>query len=453
MQEAYVSETSLSISKVAIVGGGLAGCECARKLSQAGITVTLFEMKPERYSPAHQLEGLAELVCSNSLRSDQLESGVGLLKQEMRELGSLVMEAAEATRVPAGKALAVDREKFSAYVTNVIENDANITLVRKEIASLDAPELAGFDAVVIAAGPLASESLGASIAEAVGSTHLYFYDAIAPIISADSIDMTKAFWGSRYLPDDKDYLNCPMTRDEYFAFHAALIAGEKAPTKDFEKEIHFEGCMPIEALAERGEMTLAFGPFKPVGFTDPSTGTRPFAIVQLRTEDLNKSMFNLVGCQTKLKYGEQDRIFRMIPGLENAEFVRYGSVHRNTYVNAPRTLNHDLSLKSRPNVFLAGQITGVEGYVESAACGMWLGIILAARARGTEVETPPVETCLGGLLNHLRTEQKNFQPSNVQFGLMPELGMRAKKKDRKALYAERARGRFAEWFETVREKL
>ncbi|UZP67448.1 methylenetetrahydrofolate--tRNA-(uracil(54)-C(5))-methyltransferase (FADH(2)-oxidizing) TrmFO [Desulfovibrio mangrovi] len=448
-----MSDTSRSLTKVAIIGGGLAGCECARKLSRAGVAVTLFEMKPHRYSPAHQMEGLAELVCSNSLRSDQLESGVGLLKQEMRELGSLVMEAAEATRVPAGKALAVDREKFSAYVTRAMEEDPNITLVRQEIASLDAPELAGFDAVVVAAGPLASEGLSASLAQAVGSTHLYFYDAIAPIVSADSIDMTKAFWGSRYMPEDKDYLNCPMTRDEYFAFHAALVAGEKAPTKDFEKEIHFEGCMPIEALAERGEMTLAFGPFKPVGFTDPRTGTRPFAIVQLRTEDLNKSMFNLVGCQTKLKYGEQDRIFRMIPGLENAEFVRYGSVHRNTYVNAPKTLNNDLSLKSRPNVFLAGQITGVEGYVESAACGMWLGIILAARSRGQEVEIPPAVTCLGGLLNHLRTEQKNFQPSNVQFGLMPELGMRAKKKDRKALYAERARTHFAEWFETVREKL
>lgn len=449
MQEAYVSH----ISKVAIIGGGLAGCECARKLSRAGVAVTLFEMKPHRYSPAHQLEGLAELVCSNSFRSDQLESGVGLLKQEMRELGSLTMEAAEATKVPAGKALAVDRENFSAYITRVMEQDPNITLIREEVPSLDAPQLQGFDAVVVAAGPLASESLGASLAEAVGATHLYFYDAIAPIISADSIDMTKAFWGSRYMPEDKDYLNCPMTRDEYFAFHAALISGEKAPTKDFEKEIHFEGCMPIEALAERGEMTLAFGPFKPVGFIDPNTGERPFAIVQLRTEDLNKSMFNLVGCQTKLKHGEQDRIFRMIPGLENAEFVRYGSVHRNTYVNAPKTLNNDLSLKTRPTIFLAGQITGVEGYVESAACGLWLGIMLAARVKGCEIPLPPVETCLGGLMTHLRTEQKNFQPSNVQFGLMPELNMRAKKKDRKALYANRARERFATWLEEVREQL
>lgn len=441
------------LSKVAIIGGGLAGCECAHRLSRAGVQVTLFEMKPHQYSPAHQLEGLAELVCSNSLRSDQLESGVGLLKQEMRELDSLVMQAAEATKVPAGKALAVDREAFSAYMTQAMESDANITLVRQEISSLDDAVLHGFDAVVVAAGPLASERLSASLAEAVGGTHLYFYDAIAPIVSAESIDMTKAFWGSRYMPEDTDYLNCPMTRDEYFAFHAALVAGEKAPTKDFEKEIHFEGCMPIEALAERGEMTLAFGPFKPVGFTDPRTGTRPFAIVQLRTEDLNKSMFNLVGCQTKLKYGEQDRIFRMIPGLEQAEFVRYGSVHRNTYVNAPKTLSPDLSLITRPDVFLAGQITGVEGYVESAACGLWLGILLSARARGTDVPVPPVETCLGALLTHLRTEQRNFQPSNVQFGLMPELGVRAKKKDRKALYAKRAREHFAVWLEEVGPRL
>ncbi|MCG8532445.1 MAG: methylenetetrahydrofolate--tRNA-(uracil(54)-C(5))-methyltransferase (FADH(2)-oxidizing) TrmFO [Desulfovibrionales bacterium] len=441
------------LSNIAIIGGGLAGCECARKLSRAGVAVTIFEMKPEKYSPAHNYEGLAELVCSNSFRSDQPDAAVGILKQEMRELNSLVLEAAEATRVPAGKALAVNRELFSDYITKVISSDENITLIHKEITSLDAPELTDFDAVVLAAGPLASDALSDSLAAAVDTTHLYFYDAIAPIISAESVDMSKAFWGSRYNPDDKDYLNCALNEAEYHALREALISGDKAPTKDFEKEIHFEGCMPIEALAERGEMTLAFGSFKPVGFTDPRTGERPFALVQLRTENLNKSMFNLVGCQTKLKYKEQDRIFRMIPGLEHAEFVRYGSVHRNTYVNAPKTLTPELALKNKPNVFLAGQITGVEGYVESAACGLWLGVLLAAKAKGATLADLPEECCLGGLLNHLGTEQKNFQPANVQFGLTPALNRKARKKERKALYAQRARETFTAWLEGEKDTL
>ncbi|MCT4536143.1 methylenetetrahydrofolate--tRNA-(uracil(54)-C(5))-methyltransferase (FADH(2)-oxidizing) TrmFO [Halodesulfovibrio sp.] len=441
------------LSNIAIIGGGLAGCECARKLSRAGVAVTIFEMKPEHYSPAHTYEGLAELVCSNSFRSDQPEAAVGVLKQEMRELDSLVLEAAEATRVPAGKALAVNRELFSDYITKIITEDENITLVHKEITSLDAEELKDFDAVVLAAGPLASEALSDSLAATIDTTHLYFYDAIAPIIAADSVNMDIAFWGSRYNPDDKDYLNCALNEEEYHALREALISGEKAPTKDFEKEIHFEGCMPIEALAERGEMTLAFGSFKPVGFNDPRTGERPFALVQLRTENLNKSMFNLVGCQTKLKYKEQDRIFRMIPGLENAEFVRYGSVHRNTYVNAPKTLNTELALNNRPNVYLAGQITGVEGYVESAASGLWLGIVLAAKAKKLAIAEPPAETCLGGLLSHLRTEQKNFQPANVQFGLTPELNRKARKKERKLLYAQRARERFTAWVKEQEEAL
>lgn len=441
------------LSNIAIIGGGLAGCECARKLSRAGVAVTIFEMKPEQYSPAHSYEGLAELVCSNSFRSDQPEAAVGVLKQEMRELDSLVLEAAEATRVPAGKALAVNRELFSDYITKAISEDENITLIHKEITSLDAEELKGFDAVVLAAGPLASDALSDSLAKSLDSEHLYFYDAIAPIIAADSVNMDIAFWGSRYNPDDKDYLNCALNEEEYHTLREALISGEKAPTKDFEKEIHFEGCMPIEALAERGEMTLAFGSFKPVGFTDPRTGERPFALVQLRTENLNKSMFNLVGCQTKLKYKEQDRIFRMIPGLENAEFVRYGSVHRNTYVNAPKTLTPELALKNHPNIYLAGQITGVEGYVESAACGLWLGTMLAAKAKKLTLAEPPAETCFGGLLAHLRTEQKNFQPANVQFGLTPELNRKARKKERKVLYAQRARERFTEWFADQKETL
>lgn len=435
-----------TITTAAIIGGGLAGCECALQLARAGVRVTLFEMKPASFSPAHTSPDLAELVCSNSLRSDDIASGIGLLKQELRELGSCVMDAAEATRVPAGKALAVDRELFARHITAAIEATPGITLIRKEITSLDAPELAGHDITIIAAGPLASEALGKSLIELIGG-QLYFYDAIAPIVAAESIDLSIAFWGSRYGEpgEDGDYLNCPMNRDEYNAFYAALIGAEKVPSHNFEKELHFEGCMPIEALAERGERTLVFGPFKPVGFVDPRTGMRPYAIVQLRTENRNKTTFNLVGCQTKLKYAEQERVFRMIPGLAKAEFVRHGSIHRNTYVNAPRVLNEDLSLNIRPNIFLAGQITGVEGYVESAACGLWLGMLLTARIKDTALSTPPPETALGALLAHLRTPVKNFQPSNANFGLMPELGVKAKKKERKGLYSIRARERFALW--------
>ena len=442
-----------TFANAAIVGGGLAGCECAMQLALAGLPVTLFEMRPLTTTPAHSTNHLGELVCSNSLRSNDMENAVGVLKQEMRELNSLVIKIAEQTSVPAGKALAVDRNRFGAQLTAAIEAQENITLVRQEITSLDDPALAEFDIVIIAAGPLASEALSASLAESVDETHLYFYDAIAPIVTAESIDYTKAFWGSRYHPEDKDYLNCALNEEEYHALRNALISGEKAPTKDFEKEIHFEGCMPIEALAERGEMTLAFGSFKPVGFTDPRTGERPFAVIQLRTEDINKSMFNLVGCQTKLRYAEQDRIFKMIPGLEHAEFMRYGSMHRNTYVNAPKVLAADLSLLRHSHIFLAGQITGVEGYVESAACGLWLGLSLAARARQLALTDPPPESCFGALLNHLRTEQKNFQPANIQFGLTPALNRRAKKKERKKLYAERARTAFTTWYQNVRTLL
>lgn len=429
----------------AVVGGGLAGCECARRLARAGVAVSLYEMKPLAHSPAHTSPDLAELVCSNSLRSDDIASGVGLLKQEMRELDSLVMQVAETTRVPAGKALAVDRELFARRMTEAMERQPGITVVRREISSLHAPELLAADVAVAAAGPLASASLTASLADAVGSGHLYFYDAIAPIIAAESIDTAIAFPGSRYEEGAGDYLNCPMDREEYEAFHAALLAAEKSPAHAFEKELHFEGCMPIEALAQRGERTLLFGPFKPVGFTDPRTGRRPHAIVQLRAENLNRTAYNLVGCQTKLKYGEQERVFRMIPGLAGAEFVRHGSMHRNTYVNAPRVLADDLSLRAHRHVHLAGQITGVEGYVESAACGLWLGMLLAARALGRDLAPPPEDTALGALLRHLRTPARNFQPSNVNFGLMPELTDRAKKRDRKTLYAERARASFAAW--------
>lgn len=441
---------------VGVIGAGLAGCECAFALAMRGFKVSLFEMKPHTYSPAHNSPELAELVCSNSLRSNDPNSAVGLLKQEMRALGSLVMEAAEHTQVPAGKALAVDRELFSRFITARIEQTPGITLVRREITSLNPAEdesLRGHDAIVLSAGPVASDSITKSLERLMGGGELYFYDAIAPIVSEDSLDMSIIFRGSRYSEEAGDYLNCPMDKEEYFAFHAALLQGTQAQAKDFEEIRHFEGCMPIEALAERGERTLAFGPFKPVGFIDPRTGRRPFAIVQLRAENLNHSMYNMVGCQTRLLHGEQKRIFSMIPGMEHAHFVRYGSMHRNTFVNAPQVLNEDLSLNARPDVFLAGQITGVEGYVESAACGLWLGLSLAARFCGNALPRPPAESALGALLTHLQTPAKRFQPSNIQFGLMPELDQKAGKHSRRQLYAERGRQTYNTWLNSAAAQL
>ncbi|SKA80561.1 methylenetetrahydrofolate--tRNA-(uracil-5-)-methyltransferase [Paucidesulfovibrio gracilis DSM 16080] len=445
-----MSETRNNDMWVAVIGGGLAGCECAYTLSRAGVPVRMFEMKPERFSEAHHNSGLAELVCSNSLRSEEPSTGVGLLKQEMRALHSLVMNVADEVRVPAGKALAVDRERFSSRMTEVVSGEPNIVLVREEIGSLDHASLQGATAVVVAAGPMASESLAEDLQQLVGGERLYFYDAIAPIIASESVDMNKAFWGSRYRPEDTDYLNCPLSEEQYKAFINAMLAAEKVKPREFEQHIHFEGCLPVEEMAERGEMTLAFGPLKPVGLEDPRTGEQPFAVVQLRAENREKTAFNMVGFQTKLTYPEQKRIFRMIPGLENAEFLRLGSIHRNTYVDAPSILD-GLELKARPGTYLAGQITGVEGYVESAACGLWLGHLLAARLRGRDLPCPPCETALGGLLAHLGTPPaKRFQPSNVHFGLMPALNRRAPKKKRKELYAARGRDAFAKWLGEVK---
>ncbi len=426
----------------AIVGAGLAGCEAAWQLAQAGRDVVLYEMKPLRFSPAHQSEGLAELVCSNSFRSAEPETGIGLLKLEMTELGSLVMDVAKGVEVPAGKALAVDRELFSREMTRQIQEHPRITLVRREIASLTELDGAGHAALILAAGPLASDALSSDLSRIVGQDSLAFYDAIAPIVLTESVDMSVAFWASRYAPEDKDYLNCPMTEDEYLTFVRELVAGEKVAPREFEKEIHFEGCLPIEVMAERGEMTLAFGPLKPVGLIDPRTGRQPYAVVQLRAENREKTAMNMVGFQTKLKYGEQKRIFATIPGLSHAEFLRMGSIHRNTYVLAPEVLTPTLELKQRPGTYLAGQISGVEGYLESAATGLWLGLYLTGQ-RGL----PPQETALGALLTHLRTPAKHFQPSNVHFGLMPALNMKAPKKKRKALYAERAREVWKKWIE------
>ncbi len=423
-----------------IVGAGLAGCEAAWQLAQAGRQVLLYEMKPHRFSPAHGSEGLAELVCSNSFRSAETETGIGLLKLEMAELGSLVMDVAQATAVPAGKALAVDRELFSREVTRRILGHPHITLVRREVRSLAELDGEGHTALIVAAGPLASDELSADLARIVGRDSLAFYDAIAPIVLTESVDMNVAFWASRYAPEDRDYLNCPMTEEEYLSFVRALVAGEKVAPREFEQEIHFEGCLPIEVMAERGEMTLAFGPLKPVGLTDPRTGRQPFAVVQLRAENREKTAMNMVGFQTKLKYGEQKRIFATIPGLGQAEFLRLGSIHRNTYVLAPEALTPELELRNRPGTFLAGQISGVEGYLESAATGLWLGLHLAGK-----LGLPPLETALGALLGHLRTPARHFQPSNVHFGLMPALGQKAPKKKRKELHAQRARQAWARW--------
>ncbi len=438
------------MDKIAIIGAGLAGCECARVLAALGVPVTLFEMKPGRRSAAHVSDGFSELVCSNSLRSDDPASGIGLLKQELRDLNSPFMADADACRVPAGKALAVDRNRFSERVTRAVRAHPRIVLREARITSLEDECLAGFDIVVLAAGPMADEELSASLARAVGMEHCYFYDAIAPIVWGHSLNMDIVFRGSRYDSgngdsESGDYLNCPMNRDEYTAFCEALLKAEKVHARDFERERHFEGCMPIEALAERGPKTLSFGPLKPVGFTDPRTGRRPWAVLQLRAETLDADTFNLVGCQTKLTYPEQARVFRLVPGLEQAEFARFGSMHRNTYVNAPRVMATDGSLHALPRVFPCGQISGVEGYVESAAHGHWTALSLAARIRGASLAAPGPTTALGALLRHLTTDVKKFQPSNCHFGLMPEPEMRIPKKERKAWYAARARRDFAAW--------
>ena len=399
------------MKKATVIGAGLAGCEAAWQLASRGIAVTLIDMKPERFTPAHHSAGFAELVCSNSLRSDQLTNAVGLLKEEMRQLGSLILKAADATRVPAGGALAVDREAFSRYVTEAVENHPLITVERREVTKL--PE----ENAVIATGPLTSDALAEEIAKLPGLATLNFYDAAAPIVSGDSLDMTKVFRAGRYGRGD-DYLNCPMNREEYEAFYQALLSAEAAEVHGFDGKQVFEGCMPIEVMASRGEMVMAFGPMKPVGLTDPRTGREPYAAVQLRAENNEGTMYNLVGFQTRLKWGEQKRVFSMIPGLENAEFLRYGVMHRNTFLHSPGFLDQNYQMIARPGVYFAGQMTGVEGYVESASSGMVAGISLARQMLGKEPVDFTQLTAIGGLAHHVAHASGDFQPMNANFGLI-----------------------------------
>lgn len=430
---------------VTIIGAGLAGCEAAWQAAQRGVSVTLHEMKPEKLSPAHHMPGLAELVCSNSLRGDSLENAVGLLKEELRRCNSLLLEAAEATRVPAGGALAVDRQLFSDYVTAKITTHPLIKLIPGEVTGLPAEGL-----VIIASGPLTSDILAAALGGLTGD-RLYFYDAIAPIVTAESLDMNKIFAASRYgKGDGDDYLNCPLSEAEYLGFVNELLSAEKVAPRDFEKVVHFEGCMPVEEIASRGIETLRFGPMKPVGLVDPHTGAEPHAVIQLRAENRERTMFNLVGFQTKLTWPEQRRVFRMIPGLEQAEFVRLGSMHRNTFINAPSLLLPSQQLKNEPRILFAGQITGVEGYVESAGSGFLAGLTAARILSGQDPLIPPPETALGALMAHItNADTRHFQPMNVNYGLFPELPGRVKKKERRGKLAERALLTLEVWKENL----
>jgi methylenetetrahydrofolate--tRNA-(uracil-5-)-methyltransferase len=415
--------------RVTIVGGGLAGCEAAWQLARRGIGVDLHEMRPLKPTPVHQTDHLAELVCSNSLRGNALDQAAGLLKEEMRRMDSLVIRVADAVRVPAGSALAVDRALFAQRITEAVGALPGVGIHRGEVTRLPTDEVA-----VVATGPLTSDALAAEIAEFVGGAHLYFYDAVSPVVEADTIDFTRTFKASRYGRGGDDYVNCPFTEGEYRAFHAVLTTAECAALHAFEHEFFFEGCLPAEVIASRGSETLLFGPMKPVGLVDPRTGARPFAVVQLRQDDLAASHYSMVGFQTQLKWGEQKRVFRMIPGMENAEFVRYGMIHRNTYVNAPRVLEPTFETRRRRGLFFAGQMSGVEGYVESAASGLIAGIGAAARIRGEEPPAFPEETALGALGRYIaRSDPARYQPTNIAFGLLPELGRRLRDKSRKRL--------------------
>ena len=417
--------------KISVIGGGLAGCEAANQLANRGFKVDLYEMKPQKYTPAHHYEGLCELVCSNSLKAMRLESAAGLLKTEMEMMGSLVVECAKATSVAAGGALAVDRKLFSDMVTEKIKSNPNINLISEEVTEIpDGP-------VIIATGPLTSEALTEKISALCGQS-LYFYDAAAPIVTFDSIDKDKVFFAARYGRGDDDYINCPFEKDEYLNFYNELVNAEAVELKEFELKV-YEGCMPIEVLAKRGEDSMRFGPLKPVGLTNPHTGKRPYANLQLRKENNEGTLYNLVGFQTNLKFGEQKRVFSMIPGLENAEFMRYGVMHRNTFINSPTLLENNFRLKANKNIYFAGQITGVEGYIESAMSGIVAGISMARQLEGKSELEFPLETMTGALICHTITETPNFQPMGCNMGILPSLPERIKnKEDRYRALANRA---------------
>ncbi|MDH5761890.1 MAG: methylenetetrahydrofolate--tRNA-(uracil(54)-C(5))-methyltransferase (FADH(2)-oxidizing) TrmFO [Nitrospinota bacterium] len=413
-------------SHLTIIGAGLAGSEAAWQAAEAGVPVVLYEMRPERPTPVHKTGSCAELVCSNSLGSNQDSSAPFLLKQELRNLDSLVIRSADKNSVPAGKALAVNRDLFSDEITRTLEQHPNITLKREEVT-----EIPMEGPVIIATGPLTSPKFSEQLSNLLGQDYLYFYDALSPIIDAESIDMDKTFFASRYGKGDADYLNCGMSRGQYERFVDELLKAEKVSLKEFEKPVYFEGCMPIEVLADRGPQTLAFGPLKPVGLNHPDTNERYHAVVQLRKENREGTAYNLVGFQTKLTYPEQRRIFKMIPGLENAEFFRLGAIHRNTFINAPQLLSGDLSLKSHPDIFFAGQIIGVEGYVESSAMGLVASLNAMGRLKGIALTPPPPETAIGALCQYVTGKEGNYQPMNINFGLFSGLEMRIRDKKKR----------------------
>ena len=428
--------SSSLVNPVHVVGAGLAGCEAAWQLAKRNIPVVLHEMRPIKRSEAHKTDNFAELVCSNSLRANNIENAVGLLKEEMRRFDSVILKCADDHQVPAGGALAVDREGFSLSVTEAISNHPLITIVHEEITDLQS--LDGF--VIVASGPLTSNLLSENIKKLIAADYLYFFDAAAPIVTAESLDYTKVFRASRYDKGDADYLNCPFSKEEYLEFWKELCNAKTAPIKEFEKEVFFEACMPIEEMASRGEDTMRFGPLKPVGLIDPTTGKEAYAVAQLRQDDAAASLYNIVGFQTHLTWPEQKRVFGMIPGLHNAEFVRYGVMHKNTYINSPHLLDDHFCLKQIPRYYFAGQMTGVEGYVESASSGLIAGVNVAMAVLGKEPVDFPIETALGALAHYIsNASTKNFQPMNINFGLMPPLNIRIRKKrEKNALIAERA---------------